>query len=56
MLGMETTYALRVELIFYDGGVSGSSNYSMSFVGNNDYINGNLYNNFNNGLSVGLLV
>ena len=38
----------------YNGGVSVSNNYSMSFDGNNDYINGNLHNNFNNELSVGL--
>ena len=38
---------------FYNGGTSASNNYSMSFDGNNDYINGNLYNNFNNELSIG---
>ena len=37
----------------YNGGTSASNNYSMSFDGNNDYINGNLYNNFNNELSIG---
>ena len=37
----------------YTGG-SVTNNYSISLDGNNDYINGNLYNNFNNELSVGL--
>ena len=38
----------------YFSNTESSNSYSMSFDGNNDHINGSLYNNFNNELSVGL--